>query len=770
MKRAITLFLALAVALALASPAFLANSDYGSEVWFQDTQLQTGVVYSDNIFWSGAYSNFRHEHYFTYTPNSGTSVRPAVAFGGAVCARTTTLTEARTYEAQGYRVVGAINGDFYNTGNGCPLGVVISGGELFCGFDDVVGINPDGLANYYAIGFKADGTAIIGEPKLEMRAAKDGVSIPLAGLNRPQGETGYAGLITYDYRTDHTTGTLKDGLTALATIQSGRAAIGGTLTVRVDKVVTGSTALPLGDDQVALCIANANGDAASLRFVGDLAEGDQVTVSFGSNDTNDWSQVTEAVGSLCMLVKDGTALTSFPPGPSPSSAAPRTAVGIKADGGVVLYTVDGRQSNVSAGAIMRVLATRMVELGCTQALCLDGGGSTTAVAALPSDSTAKVLNSPSDKSSRSVSNSILLVSQSSPTGFPGSAYLFTEAPAVLTGKTMKVTAGLADTSYFPMEGSVTLSADAGTIENGVFTAPDHAGAVTITAYGGSGSVQATVQVVDTPDAASIQSGGKTVSSLSLRSGQKVQLGITATYRHLPLTAAFRDFTWSVDSKLGTIDENGVLTVASANGRGAVTAKRGDFSVSIPLTVTADMPFVDMNGHWAAEHVADMYRRGVLGGEQVGSATYAFPDRGVTRQEFATMLARYLKLDSKSYSGVQTPFADMDQVAGWAKDSVRAMYAEGIVGGSAEKGGLYANPKKTLTRAEAVTMIGRMLGASQDRADLSAFPDAGTVPSYALEYFQVLVKLGVVGGSDGRLEPNRTMTRAEICKVLNTLPE
>ena len=54
--------------------------------------------------------------------------------------------------------------------------------------------------------------------------------------------------------------------------------------------------------------------------------------------------------------------------------------------------------------------------------------------------------------------------------------------------------------------------------------------------------------------------------------------------------------------------------------------------------------------------------------------------------------------------------------------------------------------------------------------LSAFPDAGTVPPYALEYFQVLVKLGVIAGSNGRLVPNRTMTRAEICKVLATLPQ
>lgn len=55
---------------------------------------------------------------------------------------------------------------------------------------------------------------------------------------------------------------------------------------------------------------------------------------------------------------------------------PRTAVGIKPDGNVLLLTVDGRQDN-SAGMSLFELTKIMKWLGCTSAINLDGGGSTT---------------------------------------------------------------------------------------------------------------------------------------------------------------------------------------------------------------------------------------------------------------------------------------------------------------------------------------------------------------------------------------------------------
>ena len=56
---------------------------------------------------------------------------------------------------------------------------------------------------------------------------------------------------------------------------------------------------------------------------------------------------------------------------------PRTAVGITADNKMIVVVVDGRSSQ-SQGLTIPQLSQLMAALGCTQALNLDGGGSSTA--------------------------------------------------------------------------------------------------------------------------------------------------------------------------------------------------------------------------------------------------------------------------------------------------------------------------------------------------------------------------------------------------------
>ncbi len=86
---------------------------------------------------------------------------------------------------------------------------------------------------------------------------------------------------------------------------------------------------------------------------------------------------------------------------------PRSAIGIKANGKVILLTVDGRQEN-SAGMSLHELTNLMRWLGCVSAINLDGGGSTTLW------TTNGVVNYPSDnkkwdhEGERKVANVVLL--------------------------------------------------------------------------------------------------------------------------------------------------------------------------------------------------------------------------------------------------------------------------------------------------------------------------------------------------------------------------
>jgi len=83
--------------------------------------------------------------------------------------------------------------------------------------------------------------------------------------------------------------------------------------------------------------------------------------------------------------------------------APRTAIGITADHRLFLVTVDGRQPHHSIGMTLWELAQFMVQLGCQEAVNLDGGGSTTFVVR------GRVVNRPSDGRERPISNIIAVI-------------------------------------------------------------------------------------------------------------------------------------------------------------------------------------------------------------------------------------------------------------------------------------------------------------------------------------------------------------------------
>ena len=86
-------------------------------------------------------------------------------------------------------------------------------------------------------------------------------------------------------------------------------------------------------------------------------------------------------------------------------------------------------------------------------------------------------------------------------------------------------------------------------------------------------------------------------------------------------------------------------------------------------------------------------------------------------------------------------------------------------GNQEAGGIYFSPSATITRAQAITMLGRLQEKGYPTDDLSAFSDSADVPSWALSYVQTMVAQGILTGSDGKLSPNDPMTRAQACKLL-----
>ena len=597
LPRALSLLLALSLLAALTVSPALASEAMGDGLTATDTLLNRETQLSTNVFWSAVSSDYRTENLITYTPNA--SVTPIVTYGGALTDRSSVSNTAKALEGQGWRVVAGINGDFYNVNNGLPIGIVVTQGQLR---------SSDG--GYHAIGFRSDGAAILGRPAVSIAAAytaQDGTGEPLyneageplydelgnpltngtgqlldkslkiTAFNKARTETGIF-LYTYDFNASRTTGSTQPGVDVICTIQEGNFALGGTTSLLVERVVEAESSPTLAPNQAVLT-ANAKAGDAALNALQAIPAGTVVNVTLTPADPG-WNDVQYAAGALYSLVENGAVASGLPTG-----AAPRTAVGQRYDGSLIFYTIDGRKSGHSIGATMEQVARRLVELGCTTALGLDGGGSTTLAVTKPTDTAAERINQPSDRVERSVSNQIFLVASNQPTGQLSHFHVSADNTYVLAGSSAEISAAAVDTNFIPMNERYDLTASAGTLAGNVLTTPLEGGDITVTAQGGGGQGSTVVHAVTAPDGVAVRNADNAIiTELSASPGTSVQLHGSAAYKHLPLKADPAAFTWTLEGDIGTIDETGLFT-ATALGTGKITVSAGTQSASIDVTVS-----------------------------------------------------------------------------------------------------------------------------------------------------------------------------------------
>ena len=568
-RKMTSLLLSFSLLGALSLPA-AASEALGEDLSAKDTVIHEETQLSTNVFWSTAYSDLRTENLITYSPNK--TVTPIVTYGGVLTDRSSVADTANALEGEGYRVVAGINGDFYNVSTGLPIGLVITDGVL-----------RSSDAGYYAIGFRADGTAVLGKPGVKVSAdlgyaVDDGSGSPVElirpviAVNKARTNSGVF-LYTYDFNARHTTGTTEAGVNVVCTVEQGQLAIGSTVTARVERVEE-TTVTSIQPDQIVLS-ANANADAYYTNALRNMSAGSEVTLTVSANAG--WDDVEYAVGALYCLAENGAVASGLAAGVNP-----RTAVGQKADGTLVFYTIDGRRSGYSIGASLTQVGQRLVELGCETVLCLDGGGSTNLAVTTPDSTDASIINRPSE-SNRKVTNQIFLVASNRSSGRLDHFYVKAASDYVLAGSSVAVNVTGVDTNYIPMDADYDLSASAGTLENGTLTTPASGGDVTVTASGRGSRGSTVVHAIRTPDTLTLKKGTASLTALTVAPGSKTTLTAGAVWNHLTLAADAKAFTWSVSGDIGTVDENGVFT-AAAPGSGRLTVSAGGKSLTIPITV------------------------------------------------------------------------------------------------------------------------------------------------------------------------------------------
>jgi YVTN family beta-propeller protein len=136
-----------------------------------------------------------------------------------------------------------------------------------------------------------------------------------------------------------------------------------------------------------------------------------------------------------------------------------------------------------------------------------------------------------------------------------------------------------------------------------------------------------------------------------------------------------------------------------------------------------------------------------------------PERMITRAEMATILARVW---GKNEMQASSSYIDVN-ASNWAMQSIRTVTAQGLMKGYTD--GSF-KPNKLITRAEMATIVERLLDSAS--SDNSSFKDVN-VGHWAKNAIDQAKAAGVINGYlDGTFRPNQTLTRAEAVVMINRL--
>ncbi len=306
-------------------------------------------------------------------PQAGPRLRPALA-------RDAGMGRGRTSEAaRRAGALAAINGGFFSA-SGDPLGCLVVDGEVLS----------EPIPGRTCAGITDDGDLLFDVLRLDAGAASEAGTVAILGVNR---ERGTDEIIIYRGAYGPSTRTNPWGAEVSVTGET------------VQQVIDGQGNAPIPPGGFVLSGHGRSRSALLAAF----KPGDRVTLSTrlipasGAGDPR-WEGARHVLGGGPRLLANGIYVggegfrASFA-----DRRHPRSAIGRLADGRIVLVVVGGRQPYHSLGMTLIELAGTLRALGVTDAMNLDGGGSSTLVVR------GVVINLPSDELGERPVSDVLLV-------------------------------------------------------------------------------------------------------------------------------------------------------------------------------------------------------------------------------------------------------------------------------------------------------------------------------------------------------------------------
>jgi exopolysaccharide biosynthesis protein len=781
MKRIFTGILAFSMALSLvASIAQIQTAaavGAGTAAYRNTQQIANNLSYTNTISYIN--DTQRQESYALSLTGKGDAY-PILMACDTIYGRLTIDQMISYAEGLGKNVLAAVNSDFFSMKTGVPMGLVVE--------DGIYKSSPECNT---AVAFKADGSVCFSDsPEVTITLTNNGGSgtadasatadaspsdtddttssgdrtgdtVTLTHFNKYRTDTGGMYLFSSAFSTVSTR-TSSDGWFVRFKILSGQPSVAGSMSLQVSDIVPSDSSMTIGDGYLVLSAATVAG------FGNEFAKfevGDSVTMTTTCSDVN-LNDAKWATGGGDILIKDGTVTDQSVWDKAIFKKNPRTAIGVKADGTIISYVIDGRESDNSSGLALDDLAAEMLDKGCVYAVNLDGGGSSAISVRLPGQAECAVVNNPSDGSERKCGAYLLFVTDKTSDAQVKYLAMQNDGPVVLAGSSVNLSYYGTDSGYKPAAAPndvTAVSSGLGAVSGTIYTAGALHGVdkLTLTSPSTGATGSATIHIIYDPTDMVVTANGSEspVTALTDWPGDTVQLAAAAAYWGLPVIADQAATKYTVSGDIGTVSDTGLFTVGTASGvTGTITVSIGSKSVVIPVSITG---FSDITNHWAKTSVQGLSALGIVTG--VSPTTFA-PDQSIRRGDFVLMLYRAAGKPAVTGSSAFTDVNPNDyymQAIAWAA-------ANNIARGDGT--GLF-NPTGTLTREQAFTLLYRAFSvlkipytdASPD--SISTFQDEALVSAYALTPTSTLVSMGIVSGSDGKLMPSDAITRAGMAKIL-----
>ena len=745
---------ALLLSLALCVPMVYANA--GDKKLTTQQELADGLTYINTI--SDGVGGRIESFSLALDPNS--DIFPiSVQASGKVYGAATMSDAIKEAENMGYHVLGGINSDYFSTSSGVPLGIVIQNGEYLSS----PGIFP-------AVTFENGKPVLVETPKVTtiIENTSEQENVTVNNFNKLRNALGGIYLFNEHFSAVSTRTTTAGWVVRMEVIK-GEMTVDGSLTLRVTECLRTDEAVEIGENEYILTAD----DAAKLDHVYDMfSVGDRITIENSSElpalEDADW-----ATGVGDIMIEDGTMTDSDEWEHTKGGRAPRTAMGVKEDGTMLLYVADGRQSGYSAGLGQVNLAKELLEQGCEWAVNLDGGGSSNISALLPGKDSAGVINVPSEGRSRPSATFILFVSEDKGSTRESTLALTDNGLTVLAGSS--VTLGdvvamndLGVTLDREVGGvSFTSQNNLGTFNGTTYTAGASAGTDTIEIYSDEHDITGTAQihVVTSLTDFIISAPGSedALKTLVVDQGDELQLSARGSYWSRAALRQPESVTWTFTSTSGgvvdsSVDANGLFTAGTIGGTLSATA--GGLSTSIPIVIRGIHTDV-LADHWAYDAVRYCYDNGFVSGI---STTEFGVGANIRRGDFMLMLYNALGQPPVTEPKTFTDVAPTDYYAtaiSWAAE-------QGITAGIGNGAFGAADP---ISREQAFTMLNKalpLMGINVEPADLAVlynFSDEASIAPYARAATATMMGYRFASGFDGRINPKNDLTREEMAALI-----